>query len=505
MDDLNLIEGLQSLSPEEAMSVINDLPFAYYRANTEGHLIATSQAMVEIFGFNDASELIGLDISDYYVDPSGRERFMQAMQAGHGRVNNFEAEMRGRKGTFWVATSAQWVFDDKGNVIGLEGLTRDITKQRETFQSLQRDAEFFDAFARSAGIGLGIHTASGDEVFVNDTMHELVGLKRADVGGAKVYDRLSPDIARIGMAADREVLSGRVVHQQEALIEIGGQQVWRSFSKFLIHRDEGEEPLICTTVQDVQARKMQEAQLIQSSKLASIGELAAGIAHEINQPLNAIRLTSANLRNHMKKSETLDPKADLAITKVNQQIDRASNIISQLLLYGRDNAGSDESSHLHQVFDNVQALVEQTLKVEDIRLAIELPSATIRVRCSLTKAEQVFMNLITNSRHAIMDRRNKLPRGERLEGQINIAVTPQADVVCIQVRDNGTGIDPESREKILEPFVTTKKAGQGTGLGLSVSLGILRDAGGTLDFVDSDIGACAQIILPVITTTPAGS
>ena len=105
MDDLNLIEGLKSLSPEEAMGVINDLPFAYYRANTEGRLIAASQAMVEIFGFNETAELIGVDISDYYADPSGRERFMQAMQAGHGRVNNFEAEMRGPRGTFWVAAT----------------------------------------------------------------------------------------------------------------------------------------------------------------------------------------------------------------------------------------------------------------------------------------------------------------------------------------------------------------------------------------------------------------
>ena len=505
MDDLNLIEGLQSLSPDEAMSVINDLPFAYYRANTEGRLIAVSQAMVEIFGFNDTSELIGVDISDYYADPSGRGRFMQAMQAGHGRVNNFEAEMRGQRGTFWVATSAQWVLDDEGTVVGIEGLTRDITKQRETFQSLQRDADFFDAFARSAGIGLGIHTASGEEVFVNDTMHELIGLKRADIGGANVYDRLSPEIATIGRATDRAVLSGGVVHQQEALIEIEGQRVWRSFSKFLIRSAEGEEPLICTTVQDVQPRKLQEAQLIQSSKLASIGELAAGIAHEINQPLNAIRLTSANLRNHLKKAENLDPKADLAIGKVNQQIDRASNIISQLLLYGRENRNSNEGSNLHDVFDSIRALVQQTLKVENIQLVIDLPTVAIGVPCSLTKAEQVFMNLITNSRHAIMDRRNKLPGGERQEGQISIAVTLEADVVLIQVKDNGTGIAPQNREKILEPFVTTKEAGRGTGLGLSVSLGILRDAGGTLEFLDSDIGACAQITLPLITATPAGS
>lgn len=505
MDDLNLVEGLQSLSPEEAMSVINDLPFAYYRANIEGRLIATSQAMVEIFGFNDASELIGADIADYYVEPSGRGRFVQAMQAGHGRVNNFEAEMRGPKGTFWVATSAQWVFDDDGTVVGIEGLTRDITKQRETFQSLQRDADFFDAFARSAGIGLGIHTISGEEVFVNDTMHELIGLKRAEIGGADVYDRLSPEIAAIGLAADKEILSGGVVHQQEALIEVEGQQVWRSFSKFLIHSDQEAEPFICTTVQDVQAHKLQQAQLIQSSKLASIGELAAGIAHEINQPLNAIRLTSANLRNHLRKADHLDPKADLAIGKVNQQIDRASNIISQLLLYGRESHNSEGGSNLHEVFDSIRALVQQTLKVDDIRLSVELPSGAIGVSCSLTKAEQVFMNLITNSRHAILDRRKNRLGGERLEGQINIAVTLQADVACIQVQDNGTGIAPENRGKILEPFVTTKEAGQGTGLGLSVSLGILRDAGGTLAFVDSEIGACAQITLPLITTTPAGS
>ena len=501
MDKLSLIKGLGSLSPKEAVAVINDLPFAYYRSDAEGKLVATSQAMVELFGFTDAEELIGVTISDYYTDASGRVRFMQAMERGGGKVANFEAEMWGPRGTFWVATSAQWVFDDHGTIIGVEGLTRDITKQREALLFLQRDADFFDAFARSAGIGLGIHAADGEEVFVNETMYDLIDLKPADSDGQNIYSRLSDEITTIGKATDQTVLTGGSIHQQEALITVKGQPVWRSFSKFVIRREDSATPLICTTVQDIQDRKMQEAQLLQSSKLASIGELAAGIAHEINQPLNAIRLTSANLRNHLLKSESLDAKAGLSLEKINQQIDRASNIISQLLLYGRESSSNQGGCSLQRVIDNIRALVQQTLKVENIGLTVAMPEHDMQVPCNVTRTEQVLMNLITNSRHAILERRQHLDSDTRQPGKIEITVQRLEEHAVVRVQDDGTGVPASDRNRILEPFVTSKAAGQGTGLGLSVSLGILRDAGGTLEFLDCEVGACAEIKLPLLTAT----
>jgi len=494
---LPAVKGLQSLSPEDAIDAINALPFAYYRASMEGRVLAASTAMIKTFGYDRIEEIIGVKISDHYVDPNGRKRFLEAMEQGSGLVENFEAEMHGPRGKFWVSTSARLVMDEHGAPIAVEGLTRDITEQRRVFTELGRGAALFEAFAKAADIGVAISTQAGGEIFLNARMRELLDLQVDQNESLPIQERMTPELQAVSRNARKAVLSGDTIYHEDILIPVAGTKVWRRYSLFPMNTTDSDEPYFCCTVQDVDEQKQQQMQLIQSSKLASIGELAAGIAHEINQPLNVIRLVTMNLHNHLKKKSALDEKVVDAFEKVNQQVERAANIVRQLLLYGRE--AGDEENYCDPItaLENTVQMTRQTLKVENIALTIEHTDHSRAIPCNLIKFEQVLMNLIANAKDAILERRRKSDTAG-YQGEVAIVLEAKDDCVTVRVSDNGIGVPPEMRDTILEPFVTTKPVGSGTGLGLSVSHGIITSAEGSMRFVDTDSGACCEITMPTV-------
>ncbi|MDB2616036.1 PAS domain S-box protein [Luminiphilus sp.] len=497
-DKLTLITDLQSLSHNDAIAFINDLPFAYYRADLDGHVLAASAKAVQMFGYDRVEDIINVNLTDYYVAPDGRNKFMAALGEGKGVIENYEAEMRGPKGNFWLATTAKIVYDAQQIPIAVEGLAQDVTERRKIFENPGQGTLFFEAFASAADLGVGITSVNGEVIFANAQMLELMGLAKIELEMSNILAAMEPNLRKVAEASIETVLNGGSVHQQEVLIAAEGKKVWRGFSMFLMEHPTFKESYICTIIQDISARKAQESQLIQSSKLASIGELAAGIAHEINQPLNVIRLAAVNLRNYLTKTSVLDDKTEDSLVRINTQIGRAANIVRQLLLYGREADDTENYCDPSVALENSAQMIQQTLKVENISLTINDLPEPVTLCCNLTKFEQVVMNLIGNAKDSILDRR-RTDDNSALMGNITIALHREVDHLEIKVTDNGMGIPDHLRDSIMEPFVTTKKVGSGTGLGLSVSQGIITAAGGTLQFLDVSDGACAQIILPLST------
>lgn len=495
-DKLTLITDLESLSHEEAIAFINDLPFAYYRADLEGQVLAASTNAVQLFGYNSVEEIINVNIGDYYVEPNGRENFMTALTKGAGVVENYEAEMCGPKGNFWVATTAKIIYDAQDTPIAIEGLAQDVTERRKIFENPGQGTRFFEAFASAADLGVGITKTSGEVIFANEQMLGLIGLTRIELETTHILAAMDPKLRAVAETSIATVLNGGSVHQQEVLVSTEGKKAWRSFSIFLMEHPTLKELYLCITIQDISARKAQEMQLIQSSKLASLGELAAGVAHEINQPLNVIRLAAVNLRNYLTKVSSLDHKAEETLMRINNQIERAANIVRQLLLYGRE--AEDEENYCDPLtaLENIAQMTRQTLKVDNIALTIDDLNRPLTLPCNLIKFEQVLMNLVGNAKDAIIDRR-KHTGNNNLSGSIAITLHANSDSLELKVTDNGRGIPHDLRDSIMEPFVTTKAVGSGTGLGLSVSQGIVTAAGGSMRFLDVSDGACAQVIMPL--------
>ncbi|MBZ4658993.1 MAG: integral rane sensor signal transduction histidine kinase [Desulfacinum sp.] len=229
----------------------------------------------------------------------------------------------------------------------------------------------------------------------------------------------------------------------------------------------------------------QEA-LIQSRKIAALGTFTAGIAHELNNPLNNIYLTAEMLLEDHE--ESLEPEARELVLDILNQADRAADIVKSLLDFSRSDRPSFEKVDVRQVIRQTLRLVKNQLLLTGTHLEVETEEPIPPIRGHRRNLEQVFLNLFLNAIQA-------MPQG----GEITVRLSCDGKMVRIDVADTGMGIRPEDLEHIFEPFYTTKGVGRGTGLGLSVSYSLIRKHGGHIE-VQSQVGAGTtfSVFLPVL-------
>jgi C4-dicarboxylate-specific signal transduction histidine kinase len=230
--------------------------------------------------------------------------------------------------------------------------------------------------------------------------------------------------------------------------------------------------------------------------------MSAGVAHELNQPLNAIRIGGDLLKKIVERGEVLEPELTGQVSReIGAQVERAASIINHLREFGR----KSEPDELEKVFINkpitdVFTVLGQQLKLKQIKVNLDLDETLPPVYGVSNRLEQVFINLVMNARDAIEEMLEKGSEKER-DGLLTIRTYQEKGRVVAVVRDNGSGIPERVKEKIFEPFFTTKDVGRGTGLGLSISYGIIKDYDGTIE-VESmpGSGTIFKITFPAITT-----
>ena len=235
-----------------------------------------------------------------------------------------------------------------------------------------------------------------------------------------------------------------------------------------------------------------QAQLVQSAKLASIGELASGVAHELNQPLMVIR-GNAQLINRSLRKGRLDPnKLIKRLEPVERNTKRMMNIIDHLRTFSRQSQTAFQPLNVNKIIDESFLMVGEQLRIRDIEVELDLDADLPKVKGDGNQLEQVFLNLITNARDAITSNAECKGRieiitkkGELPNQQSTINNQQSKDFVEILIRDNGDGIPDDKLGKIFDPFFTTKEVGKGTGLGLSISYGIIQDHGGEIKVAET--------------------
>jgi histidine kinase len=237
--------------------------------------------------------------------------------------------------------------------------------------------------------------------------------------------------------------------------------------------------IIATTV-DITESLIKETQLIQASKMATLGEMATGVAHELNQPLSVIKTASSFLIKKVKNKEEI--KAEILKTlaeEVDSYVDRASKIISHMREFGRKSEVKKEVVHVNEPLVKALELFCQQLKLRDIQVVQHLEEGLPTIMADSNRLEQVFINLLINARDAIEEKWERTPR-EGKKKEIFIETRSEGNAVVVEVKDTGIGMKKGIAEKIFDPFFTTKKVDKGTGLGLSISYGIIKDYGGTI-------------------------
>jgi signal transduction histidine kinase len=287
--------------------------------------------------------------------------------------------------------------------------------------------------------------------------------------------------------------------QLESYVSKDGKEIPVLFSSSAMMDDAGRVQGIVCVASNITERKLHEKEkeamqlkILTTSKLASLGEMATGVAHEINQPLtyisSFIQILQMNLENNSIDKKKLEERLRIS----SRQVERIIDIIQHLRTFGRQDDSSMMPVSIEDVFNNALLLIGETMRLRDVNFINHVEPGIPMVYGNSTRLEQVFINLLQNSIDALPARHG--------DAMIKVGISSPAGKksVVIKITDNGKGIEKEKLDRIFEPFFTTKEVGKGTGLGLSIAYGIVQEHGGVIT-CESEInmGTTFTITLPI--------
>jgi histidine kinase len=252
--------------------------------------------------------------------------------------------------------------------------------------------------------------------------------------------------------------------------------------------------VLLVTTSDVTKRLETEQQLIQASKMATLGEMATGVAHELNQPLSVIKTASRFFMRKISKNEKIEDEVmSTMAAEIDSYVDRATKIINHMRQFGRQSDVSLEKVQVNSILERALEILGQQLKVRGIEVIWDLAPDLPVILADPDRLEQVFINLLINARDAIDEKGHS-----KIEKKITIKTRADDKLIIVELMDTGPGIPEAMLERIFEPFFTTKKVGQGTGLGLSISYGIIKECKGSIRaFSRDNEGARFKIKFPI--------
>ncbi|MBM4350463.1 MAG: PAS domain S-box protein [Deltaproteobacteria bacterium] len=484
-------------SEEKLRRLFDRVRHGLFISSKEGKFLECNQALLDMMGYTDKEEFLKIDIArDLYVNPKDREIFMERTERD-GFVKDMEVEFRKRNGdNITILLTGHPIKNEKGEIIGYEGINLDITERKRIEDELREANEFFTNLIKSSVDGIIAANMQGNIFIFNKGAEALSGYKADEVIGKVHITQIYPE----GIA--KEIMKrlrspdyggvGKLLPTQFNVVNKEGEEIPIQISAALIYNRAGQEVASVGIFTDLRSRllmekKLQEThlQLVSSEKMASLGKLAAGIAHEINNPLGGILIYSSLMLEDLPEE---DPKrGDLA--RIVQEAGRCKEIVKGLLEFARQTEPKREPTDINRAInDGLFFLVNQAL-FHNIRIVKELDPFLPFVRGNSGQLKQVFMNIIVNAAEAMHG-----------NGTLTIRTSVSADrkTVWIGFTDTGEGIPEENLSRIFDPFFTTKDVGKGTGLGLATSFGIIEEHGGKIS-VNSKVGegATFAIELPV--------
>jgi two-component system, NtrC family, sensor kinase len=360
--------------------------------------------------------------------------------------------------------------DDVELVETIAGYVAVALDNSQLYTSLEQKAleiarlkDFSENIVESLHVGVLAVDLDGIVESWNSRMEQLFGVSRQEAVGRQLRLLLPDELAsEIAARDDQEQITGIYKHR----LQHQGRMLTLNVSITPLVSKSGERIGRLLLLDDITQRERMEEQMTQTEKLTSLGLLAAGVAHEVNTPLAVI---SNYIQMLAKQMPDGDPRQSI-IEKIVKQTFRASEIVNNLLNFSRTGAAEASDVDVNHVVEETLSLVAHPLRTSQIQIVKQLATGLPPVRGSANKLQQVFLNLFLNARDA-------MPGG----GMLEIRTAAHNGSVEIEVVDTGAGIAREHIHRIFDPFFTTKAAGRGTGLGLSVSYGIIKEHAGKID------------------------
>ncbi len=461
---------------------------AYFSA-PDGQLLEVNDALVRMLGYDSREQLLAVSAEKLYVDPEHRSIVKRALDQ-FGRLRNHELALLRRDGSIiYVLENSFVVRDDAGRVVEYRGVLLDITEMKHVQSQLLREHDFNTQILSHTQSLIVVADTAGLVSYVNRRCCELAVGSGSDLVGSRIETMVAPSHRAMLRNAIDSVLEGKVVNNLELPL-VRDRQTIGSFSVNLspMRSPLGEVNSLVAVMTDITDVATLQAKLMHTEKMAAVGQLVSGVAHEVNNPLTAIMGFADLLIDSPELS--IEAKEDLRV--IVHEAQRTREIVRNLLSFARQTPPQKQAVDLHQVLRRTISLRAYDLNNEGVELVERFDATLPKITGDAHQLQQVFLNILNNAFDAVRETGNR--------GRITIATSRLHECAEISFTDTGTGI--ANPERIFDPFYTTKEVGKGTGLGLSICYGIVREHGGEIVcFNNQNVpGATFSVRLPLLNT-----
>ncbi len=503
-DEASERETAERRSAEEErtfhLQLLDTLHEAVVGCDSKLQIRSWNAAAERLYGWS-AGEVIGRSSqevlrTEYPDGEAGRERAAAELgKTGRARAEVVQYHRSGER--IEVEAEATALRAPDGRIRGYLVAATDLTERRQAEEALRASEAKFRAAFEGAGMGILILDREGRVVEHNRALGMILHHGETELRRGPFADLLHPDDVARWLAVFREMLDGNrdsITDERRFRREDGSwlQAIVRST---VVHRPSGEFRYCISEIEDVTQKKAMEAQLLFADRMSSMGTLAAGVAHEINNPLAFIMANISYALEQLRRPDVRTGEALRALEEALEGAARVREIVRDLKTFSRPEEKPGEVVDIRQVLRSSMNLAQNEIR-HRARLVVNLQEVP-PVAASAHRIGQVFLNLLINAAQAI-------PEGHADRNEIRVSARLDADWrVLVEIADTGAGIPPETLPRIFDPFFTTKPVGVGTGLGLSICHGIVTGLGGAIRVqTRPGEGSTFQVLLPTATPGP---
>jgi PAS domain S-box-containing protein len=441
-----------------------------YIVDPGGAILDANPALVRMLGYESKSELQTRQVEDILPDRDERKS-MQSEVERQPILQGREITLSCKDGSSIICLNTiAAVRDSSGKVIRYQGALMDVTGRRVMEKRLHQQQEFARRLIDSFPDLIFVLDNAANFTFVSPRVVDVLGVDPEEIRQQELGARTHPEDVASLRSKYEETLSGNRDFDSLEVRVADKNREWRllrcNFSPLYDEKDQIDGVII--SGRDVTDLKRLEEQLIQTEKLAAMGQMLAGVAHELNNPLTAILGVTELLRERAGMEEATLRQLELT----HRQARRAAHIVQNLLEFSRPASPQKKALDVKVLVERTLQLQEHSLRKNNITVDFQSQRGLPEVTGDANQLIQVLLNLVTNAEQAIQEVRES--------GRIEIRLSLHVGRVSISVQDDGVGIRPEALPRIFDPFYTTKRPGGGTGLGLSICMSIIREHGGNL-------------------------
>ncbi len=469
-------------SENQYHSILDSFFDVYYKTNHLGEVILISPSVFFHAGYKP-EEIIGYPVTDFFLFPEDREVFEKKLHE-HGYVNDFELKLRTKdQKTIDVSVSCKIYSSEDNSSQGVVGILRNISMHKNAERAMEESKELYKSLLHASPNPIYVIDLEGNITYVSKEAVKLFGFKDyKEMLGISLFDLIDEKEHGKVISALQRLYEGNIIQNEEfTSIRKDGSQFIAEICSSVIINSKGLQSGYISIMRDTTAQKESEKKFREIEKFAALGEFSAGIAHEINNPLNIILGYSQMLLEDID----LNPEFRRKLTSIQTQTVRASKIIDKLFSYSTKITPKRKKIDINKTINDVLLSLKPRLDLADIRVEKYL-APDVFIHAERFQMEQVFDNIITNSNQAISNK-----------GTITIKTSIKEDTAEIVFTDSGTGISANELPRIFEPFFSGRK--KGTGMGLSIVRKIILAHKGNIN-IESTVGkgTTVTITLPVI-------